>query len=120
MGPHDNDHAGAGVGRSERFPSSWLPWSTSRLTRSGWTPAAISEYVVRRSRHIHDAHIASERTVTVVQVTDRLASIMPGVFAVGDLRRRSVRRVASAVGEGAVAIQSVHQYLGDDDVRTHA
>ena len=36
---------------------------------------------------------------------------MPGVFAVGDVRHRSVKRVASAVGEGSVAIQQVHQYL---------
>ncbi len=36
---------------------------------------------------------------------------MPGVFAVGDVRLGSVKRVASAVGEGAVAVQHVHQYL---------
>lgn len=36
---------------------------------------------------------------------------MPGVFAVGDVRHRSVKRVASAVGEGGIAIQMVHEYL---------
>jgi len=36
---------------------------------------------------------------------------MPGVFAVGDVRHGSVKRVAGAVGEGSVAIGSVHQYL---------
>jgi hypothetical protein len=36
---------------------------------------------------------------------------MPGVFAVGDVRRGSVKRVASAVGAGAIAIQSVHEYF---------
>jgi thioredoxin reductase (NADPH) len=36
---------------------------------------------------------------------------MPGVFAVGDVRHGSVKRVASAVGEGSVAVGSVHQYL---------
>ncbi len=36
---------------------------------------------------------------------------VPGVFAVGDVRRGSVKRVAAAVGEGSVAVQSVHQYL---------
>jgi thioredoxin reductase (NADPH) len=35
----------------------------------------------------------------------------PGVFAVGDVRARSVKRVASAVGEGSVVIQQVHQLL---------
>ena len=37
----------------------------------------------------------------------------PGVFAVGDVRAESVKRVASAVGEGSVVIQWVHQYLQD-------
>ncbi len=36
---------------------------------------------------------------------------LPGAFAIGDVRHRSVKRVASAVGEGSVAIQQVHQYL---------
>lgn len=36
---------------------------------------------------------------------------MPGVFAVGDVRHRSVKRVASAVGEGAITIFSIHEYL---------
>ena len=36
---------------------------------------------------------------------------MPGVFAAGDVRYGSVKRVASAVGAGAIAIQSVHEYL---------
>jgi thioredoxin reductase (NADPH) len=35
----------------------------------------------------------------------------PGVFAAGDVRHGSVKRVASAVGEGASAIQQVHHYL---------
>jgi thioredoxin reductase (NADPH) len=41
-----------------------------------------------------------------------LETSVPGVFAAGDVRHRSVKRVASAVGEGAVAVQLVHQYLG--------
>jgi thioredoxin reductase (NADPH) len=36
---------------------------------------------------------------------------LPGVFAAGDVRHGSVKRVASAVGDGAVSIRSVHQYL---------
>ena len=35
----------------------------------------------------------------------------PGVFAVGDVRSGSVKRVASAVGEGSVAIRQVHEFL---------
>jgi thioredoxin reductase (NADPH) len=40
-----------------------------------------------------------------------LETSVPGVFSVGDVRHRSVKRVASAVGEGAIAIQMVHEYL---------
>ncbi len=41
-----------------------------------------------------------------------LESSVPGCFAVGDVRRGSVKRVASAVGEGSVVISSVHAHLG--------
>jgi thioredoxin reductase (NADPH) len=40
-----------------------------------------------------------------------LEASIPGVFAVGDVRHGSVKRVASGVGEGSIAIQFVHQYL---------
>jgi thioredoxin reductase (NADPH) len=40
-----------------------------------------------------------------------LESSVPGVFVAGDLRHGSVKRVASAVGEGSIAVQFVHQYL---------
>jgi thioredoxin reductase (NADPH) len=40
-----------------------------------------------------------------------LESSVPGIFAVGDVRHGSVKRVASGVGEGSVAVQFIHQYL---------
>ena len=40
-----------------------------------------------------------------------LETSVPGVFAAGDVRSGSVKRVATSVGEGAVAVQFVHQYL---------
>jgi thioredoxin reductase (NADPH) len=40
-----------------------------------------------------------------------LEASVPGVFVVGDVRANSVKRVASAVGEGSIAVQFVHQYL---------
>ena len=40
-----------------------------------------------------------------------LETSVPGIFAAGDVRQRSVKRVASAVGEGSMAVQFVHQYL---------
>jgi thioredoxin reductase (NADPH) len=41
----------------------------------------------------------------------KLETSMPGVFAAGDVRIGSVKRVASAAGEGAIAVQLVHEYL---------
>jgi thioredoxin reductase (NADPH) len=41
------------------------------------------------------------------------ATSMPGIFAVGDVRANSVKRVASAVGEGSVVISYIHRYLAD-------
>jgi thioredoxin reductase (NADPH) len=43
-----------------------------------------------------------------------LETSVPGVFAAGDVRHRSVKRVASAVGEGSISIQLCHQYLSLD------
>jgi thioredoxin reductase (NADPH) len=40
-----------------------------------------------------------------------LESSVPGVFVAGDVRHGSIKRVASAVGEGSIAVQFVHQYL---------
>ncbi len=40
-----------------------------------------------------------------------LETNIPGVFAVGDVRHNSVKRVASGVGEGSICVQFVHQYL---------
>jgi thioredoxin reductase (NADPH) len=42
-----------------------------------------------------------------------LETSLPGVFAAGDVRFRSVKRVASAVGEGSIAVQLVHEYLAE-------
>ena len=40
-----------------------------------------------------------------------LETSLPGVFAVGDVRGGNIKRVASAVGEGSIAISFVHQVL---------
>ena len=48
-----------------------------------------------------------ERTPFLLEVS------IPGVFATGDVRHGSVKRVASAVGEGSISVQFVHRYLGE-------
>lgn len=42
-----------------------------------------------------------------------LETCVPGLFAAGDVRSQSVKRIASAVGEGSMAVQFVHNYLAD-------
>jgi len=42
-----------------------------------------------------------------------LETSVPGIFAAGDVRCGSVKRVAAAVGEGSIAVQFIHQYLAD-------
>ena len=73
-----------------------------------------------QSEWLADALECDERgfVLTGVDVTPRggrsprrLETSMPGVFAAGDVRHGSVKRVASAVGEGAIAVQLVHEYL---------
>ena len=42
-----------------------------------------------------------------------LETSRPGIFAVGDVRSGSVKRVASAVGEGAMAVRQIHEHFGE-------
>jgi thioredoxin reductase (NADPH) len=42
-----------------------------------------------------------------------LETSVPGVFVAGDVRARSIKRVASAVGEGSMAVSLIHEYLAD-------
>ncbi|HVM52333.1 MAG TPA: FAD-dependent oxidoreductase [Acidimicrobiales bacterium] len=52
---------------------------------------------------------------TPEEVPGPFATSVPGVFAVGDVRRGSVKRAASAVGEGAMVIQDVHRHLQPEE-----
>jgi len=44
-----------------------------------------------------------------------LETSVPGVLAIGDVRYRAIKRVASAVGDGATAVRLTHEYLSADD-----
>ena len=44
-----------------------------------------------------------------------LETSMPGVFAAGDVRQGSIKRVASAVGEGATVVRLLHEHLREDE-----
>jgi thioredoxin reductase (NADPH) len=59
---------------------------------------------------LHEAGVELDANGFVV-TRDGFVTPVPGVFAVGDVRAGSVKRVASAVGEGSVVISAVHAYL---------
>ena len=77
--------------------------------RSDWLPAEVerdSKGFVRTGPEL--AHLPRW---TAKRNPFLLETIHPGVFAAGDVRSSSIKRVASAVGEGAMAVQFVHEYL---------
>jgi thioredoxin reductase (NADPH) len=49
-----------------------------------------------------------------------LETSMPGVFAAGDVRRGSIKRIASAVGEGATVVRMIHDYLRSEESASSA
>ena len=68
-----------------------------------------------RTAWLEDRIELDEHGYVLTGVTSRCGSLFatstPGVFAVGDVRSGSVKRVASAVGEGAMAVRLVHEFL---------
>ena len=85
------------IGASPR--TSWLP---AQIERDKWGYILTGPDVV-------SSHEASRWPLE--RPPQMLETCVPGIFAVGDVRRRSVKRVASAVGEGSVVIQQVHEFL---------
>jgi thioredoxin reductase (NADPH) len=60
---------------------------------------------------IHDGR--RPRNWKLARLPYYLETSVPGIFVAGDVRSGSVKRVASGVGEGAMAVQFVHKYLGE-------
>jgi thioredoxin reductase (NADPH) len=77
--------------------------------RTDWLPSEIE----RDEKHFVRTGIELEesRHWTLKRQPFLLETSRPGVFAAGDVRSGSVKRVASAVGEGSMAVQFVHEYL---------
>ncbi len=77
--------------------------------RTDWLPSEIEKdekHFVRTGIELGDS-----RHWTLKRQPFLLETSRPGVFAAGDVRSGSVKRVASAVGEGSMAVQFVHEYL---------
>jgi hypothetical protein len=98
---------------TETVPAAALFVMIGAEPRTSWLPGSIErddEGFIRTGR---DLHRAGELPAgwPLKRSPLMLETSIPGVFAAGDVRHRSVKRVASAVGEGATAIQLVHEHL---------
>jgi len=83
------------------------------VPRTDWLPEGIDtdeDGYVRTGRAAADSPNWSRSRPPFL-----LETSWPGVFAAGDVRLGSVKRVASAVGEGAMAVKFVHEYLADTE-----
>ena len=90
-----------------------MTWRDHTLGRDVELEAAAVFLMIGADPHtgwLHDVGADLDDKGFVV-TQDGFATTVPGVFAVGDVRSGSVKRVASAVGEGSVVISAVHSYL---------
>jgi thioredoxin reductase (NADPH) len=98
------------TGRDETVPAAALFVMIGATPHADWLPVDVV-----RDQHgfiLTGSELPGEDRAKPGQpVPLPLETSLPGVFAVGDMRAGSVKRVASAVGEGSVAIPQVHQHL---------
>jgi thioredoxin reductase (NADPH) len=83
------------------------------LPCTGWLNSCIAlneKGFVRTGSDLLDADVATSRW-TSGRRPEFFESSIPGIFAVGDVRCGSIKRVAAAVGEGSACIQQVHRVL---------
>jgi thioredoxin reductase (NADPH) len=96
-------------GGEETVPAQGLFLMIGAEPRTDWLPPSIE----RDPRGFVLTGV--DLSVEALRAFDRppmpLETSVPGILAVGDVRHDSVKRVASAVGEGSIAIQQVHRLL---------
>ena len=101
------------TGKIERVPASAMFIFIGALPRTDW----LADVIERDERGfiLTGPDLMREGQRPKGWPLDRdpylLETNVPGIFAVGDVRHGSVKRVASGVGEGSVAVQFIHQYL---------
>jgi thioredoxin reductase (NADPH) len=117
-GGHGSDHLDALTlhdslhDRTEQIPAAALFVLIGGEPRTQWLPEAIQlegRYILTGRDVVRDGAHPSRWPLDRAPLP--LETSMPGVFAVGDARYRSIKRVASAVGDGATAVRLAHEYL---------
>jgi thioredoxin reductase (NADPH) len=97
------------TGDREDVEASWLFVFIGASPRTDW----LGE--VARDRHgfvlTGPEVVTSDAPWSLARAPFALETSVPGVFAAGDVRLESMKRVASAVGEGAMSIYLIHRYL---------
>ncbi len=97
----------------ERVPAGALFIFIGAMPGTGWLDGVVERdergFILTGQALVRDGK--PPRGWTLERPPGLLETSVPGVFAVGDVRHGSVKRVASGVGEGSIAIQFVHEYL---------
>jgi thioredoxin reductase (NADPH) len=111
----------ASTGKAETVPASALLVMIGAEPRADWLPAEIGRddhgFIVTGNDLSGNTRTAS--TWQLSRPPRPLETSLPGVFAAGDIRSGSVKRVASAVGEGSVAATQMNQYLEEQGRRSY-
>ena len=100
------------TGAQEEVPASWLFVFIGASPRTDWLGADVARddkgFVITGQDLFASSQVPSW---PLTRAPFALESSLPGVFAAGDVRLDSMKRVASAVGEGAMSVYLVHRYL---------
>jgi thioredoxin reductase (NADPH) len=100
-------------GESETRPIRHLFLMTGADPNTAWLKGCVAlddKGFVKTGADLHPADL-EQAAWPLARRPELLETSTPGVFAVGDVRSGSVKRVASAVGEGSVCVQLVHRAL---------
>jgi thioredoxin reductase (NADPH) len=97
------------TGETTRLESGGLFLFIGADAETGWLPPEIA--LDRRGYVLTGPDVGADREWHLERDRYLLETSVPGIFACGDVRSGPVKRVASAVGEGSLAIAFVHQYL---------